>query len=815
MATTTETFVIRVVQMGGKETEAGFNRIGRAATETERILRFFRQALVAIAFARAATGVTDYVDRLTKMNNQLKLVTESTEQFEDAQKFLFDISRATRTSIEANTTLYARLSRAGKALGASETEVRESVEAVSLAAKISGATVTEATNAIIQFSQGMAAGSLMGEELNSVVEQTPRLAAAIGKEFGVAGAQLRNFAKANPGVVTTTRIIKALKDELPLLREEFLTTQATIGDAFQILNNSLFEYLNNSQLAASATQGFINIVVFLADNITTVVNVAVLALTFYLTNLAISVIPRLITAFNLFLTTASANPFLTILRFLPLVITLFFQFREEIMFLINAAFGPFSDALAAIGIDLGATEIAIGAVALALSAYFFPALVGLATTITTQTIPAIAKFLVQLFAMGAGGIVTGAITVIKGLATALADPRILLASAALGLVAAAVIAVTVAMQEGKTAAEGQAAAGDKVASTFDRIWGTVTKATTGVIGNTKATKDGKVQLDEFGKEMDEADIAMKKYWETMQGTTGATNELSNATKTATDSQKALNDLLARNVTQLEEIAAATREAGQGWTTYSTALATTATNATATATALTNVASAAVAAGNAVANAASRVSWISGDGSFWDIGTGGTSTIGNQNSSTADQIRSIASALGVSQSFISEEFQNINVSGDIGGGYSEPYYEELLARAQQIQAAIAAGQQFSTQDIEKFLQGYNVKGIDFDYLDFAGFNSGGQFTVPGSGGPDSRVYGMRLSPGEEVEIRNPRRRKKGWNGEESEYGGYEQRPIVLNMTVNATDAGTFANRQNKATIERSYVNIIRRAQRKGA
>ncbi|WP_373224514.1 tape measure protein, partial [Proteus mirabilis] len=82
----------------------------------------------------------------------------------------------------------------------SQQKVAELTETVSKAVAISGASATAAQAALTQFGQALASGQLRGEELNSVMEQTPALAKAIADGMNVSVGELRK--KAQDGEMT-------------------------------------------------------------------------------------------------------------------------------------------------------------------------------------------------------------------------------------------------------------------------------------------------------------------------------------------------------------------------------------------------------------------------------------------------------------------------------------------------------------------------------------------------------------------------------------------------------------------------------------
>ena len=77
------------------------------------------------------------------------------------------------------------------------------------AARISGSTAEEASNAFTQLAQALGSGALRGDEFNSISEQVPGILTAISKQTGIAQGDLRKFAA--EGGITADIVIGALK----------------------------------------------------------------------------------------------------------------------------------------------------------------------------------------------------------------------------------------------------------------------------------------------------------------------------------------------------------------------------------------------------------------------------------------------------------------------------------------------------------------------------------------------------------------------------------------------------------------------------
>jgi tape measure domain-containing protein len=267
----TQTFVIQIQQTGAQQVSQQIAGIGTSAKKSADTLAFFRQALVAASAARAAAGFIEFADAAARIDNGLRVSTKSLQEFQRAQAFVYEISRKTRTEVEANATTYGRLLRATDSLGLTADKTETIMEGLALSIKLGGATSQEARNALVQFSQSLASGALRGDELRSVAEQLPMLATAIGKEFGVTGGQLLAFAKANPGILETKRVIEAVAAAVPQLREEAKKLSPTLTEGFISISNSAKQMLGTLNTATGFIGVFSRGLVTLGDNLNVIV----------------------------------------------------------------------------------------------------------------------------------------------------------------------------------------------------------------------------------------------------------------------------------------------------------------------------------------------------------------------------------------------------------------------------------------------------------------------------------------------------------------------------------------------------------------
>ncbi len=191
------------------------------------------------AIVLAAIKLTDYTDRMAKMQGQLKLVTGSQEELNAVYGRALTLANETGQSLEATVNLYARMARATEDLNLSQNDLFTITKAINQSFVVSGATAAEASSAMLQLSQGMASGVLRGEELNAVMESSPRLARLLADGLGVGIGELRRMGA--EGELTSEKVTNAIKLMAGSVDSEFQQMPMTIGRATQEIKNNLLD----------------------------------------------------------------------------------------------------------------------------------------------------------------------------------------------------------------------------------------------------------------------------------------------------------------------------------------------------------------------------------------------------------------------------------------------------------------------------------------------------------------------------------------------------------------------------------------------
>lgn len=232
------------------------DRIGDEVDRTNRELREANRNAAALgaSFGNivgrvvALTGaffggraIVEYADEYKNLQSQIRLTAGSTEEFNRASEGVFQIAQRSRQGLMGTTSLYASLQRSTEKLGYSQERLLGVTETISKAITVSGASAGAAEAALVQLGQGFASGTLRGEELNSVLEQAPRLAKAIAEGMGVSVGELRKLGE--EGKITADAVFKALEGQGAAIASEFSTMGTTVGSSLTVLRNATVKFV--------------------------------------------------------------------------------------------------------------------------------------------------------------------------------------------------------------------------------------------------------------------------------------------------------------------------------------------------------------------------------------------------------------------------------------------------------------------------------------------------------------------------------------------------------------------------------------------
>ncbi|HHP4655806.1 TPA: tape measure protein, partial [Acinetobacter baumannii] len=235
----------------------------------EKSARSYSTAIKSLAGYMAGlvtiNAAINNMDTYTGLQNRLKLVTNNQAELNKATEDTFQIAQKTYSAWDSVLQVYQRFSDNAQTLNLTMDDTARLTETVSKAVAISGASAEAADAALVQFGQALASGTLRGEELNSVMEQTPALAKAIAQGMGITVGQLRSVAA--EGKITSKEIVKALKNAQDDVDALFAKTDITIGQSLTLLNNEIIKFVGEAGKGSGAAQVLAGSIQTLASNL--------------------------------------------------------------------------------------------------------------------------------------------------------------------------------------------------------------------------------------------------------------------------------------------------------------------------------------------------------------------------------------------------------------------------------------------------------------------------------------------------------------------------------------------------------------------
>ncbi|PHM22297.1 tape measure protein [Xenorhabdus ehlersii] len=256
--------------------EGGNRRSAAAVRGSSAALRDLNNQLVSVkasaigltgAFAGifATNKLVETADKWTNLNARLKLATSSSVDLANSQRLLMEMSQKTGTSFEANATVFARAAAPMRALKYASQDIVNMTEVLSTGLRISGASASESSSVLVQFSQAMSSGVLRGEEFNAMAENGSRIIQALADGMGVARTKLKGMA--DNGLLTMEKVIPALLSQLEKLKTEGGSMGATVEKSLTRVQNAFMQWVGGANEATGTTRVLAGTLDYLSKNI--------------------------------------------------------------------------------------------------------------------------------------------------------------------------------------------------------------------------------------------------------------------------------------------------------------------------------------------------------------------------------------------------------------------------------------------------------------------------------------------------------------------------------------------------------------------
>jgi tape measure domain-containing protein len=231
-------------------------------------------AAAAVSFGAVTSAISGMVRAADQANQAANRLGASFGNMAAGREVFDQIARsAQRTGSNANEAAasFQRFDMAARAIGATRAQTLQLVETLQKLTVISGGGAG-AQAAIFQFAQGLGAGRLQAEELNSILEGMPTLAEGLARELGVSVGALRQMG--SEGKLTSDVVFPAILRLSQQVNAQFASMPAgieratgSLSQAWSNLITQLDRATGLSERIARSLQGTADGIQRLADGL--------------------------------------------------------------------------------------------------------------------------------------------------------------------------------------------------------------------------------------------------------------------------------------------------------------------------------------------------------------------------------------------------------------------------------------------------------------------------------------------------------------------------------------------------------------------
>mgnify|MGYP005801438869 CR=1 FL=1 len=223
----------------GDEVE-NLDRASRKATSsTDELTRKIKNLVGTYVGLKGLQSLLSLSDEMASTTARLDMMNDGLQTTAELNQMIFDSAQRSRGAYQSTADMVAKLGNlAGEAFG-STAEIVAFAEQINKQMTLSGASNTAKDAAMLQLTQAMSSGALRGEELNSILEQTPTIAKTIAEYLGVTTGEMRELA--SEGAITAEVVKNAMFNAAAETNAKFEQMPMTWGQVWTSAQNIILQ----------------------------------------------------------------------------------------------------------------------------------------------------------------------------------------------------------------------------------------------------------------------------------------------------------------------------------------------------------------------------------------------------------------------------------------------------------------------------------------------------------------------------------------------------------------------------------------------
>jgi tape measure domain-containing protein len=260
---------VKQVEQTTKRVKTGLERVAdsadKARDKVDTLWSKFNQLAAFAGVSFTLGSIINSIDEWKVIEGQVNNVTKSQQESKAVQKEIYEIASRTRQQYGSTAELFTSVARNAQELKKSTKDILLFTEDVSNAMLLGGGSAASQEAALVQLGQALGSGTLRGDELNSIMEQAPRLAKAIAEGMGTTIGQLRQMGQ--EGKLTAQDVFKAIRSQSDRLKMELGKMPWTVGQASNKMQNALGKFFKEFEDKTGVIEGMAKRMAKFADYI--------------------------------------------------------------------------------------------------------------------------------------------------------------------------------------------------------------------------------------------------------------------------------------------------------------------------------------------------------------------------------------------------------------------------------------------------------------------------------------------------------------------------------------------------------------------
>ncbi|MJP02035.1 hypothetical protein DN002_22565 [Salmonella enterica subsp. enterica] len=244
---------------------SGMKNAGGAASGLKTSMSMLAGAISVSLIIEWGKRFLEVADNMTQLQARIARLSADAKTANETFSTLANIASTTGASLSDTTKLWETLTSSLKEAGATNAQVLNLTDTLQKIGRIGGSSTEEMANALRQFGQSIASGTIRAEEFNSILEQMPELARQIAAGLGISMGELR--ARMLDGKLTAEDALNAIQDRTSVVNAEFEKLPRTMDQAVGSLEVSFSKLVVAVNDATGASKTAVEIIDQLAKYI--------------------------------------------------------------------------------------------------------------------------------------------------------------------------------------------------------------------------------------------------------------------------------------------------------------------------------------------------------------------------------------------------------------------------------------------------------------------------------------------------------------------------------------------------------------------